>query len=95
MALSRKHLVTRGRIPLSPRNRGKITQMKKTIYAIIFLITVATGIYYFIPKKIRSCGALPSVQSCGIWKCERGFAISGIAKPSCLMGGEPVLQSSN
>jgi len=69
--------------------------MKKVIYFIIFTIIIVGGIYYFIPKTIESCGFLPSGRSCATWRCDKGFAMDGIAKPVCLLGGDPVLQVPN
>lgn len=69
--------------------------MKKLFLFLIVLVIIGLGIYYFIPKTIESCGVLPSGMSCAKWKCDRGFAMDGIAKPICLLGGDPVLQLSN
>ena len=63
----------------------------KKLKIFILVIIILIGIYYFIPKTIRSCGVLPGGLSCGDWKCERGFAIEGFGKPACLLGGEPIL----
>ena len=68
--------------------------MKKIAYFLIAVIVIFLGIYYFIPKTIEVCGFLPSGKSCSVWKCDRGFAIKGVARPTCLLGGNPVLQSS-
>jgi len=66
--------------------------MKKVAAFIIILVIIAVGIYYFIPKKIESCGAMQRGELCTKWKCERGFAINGVTKPICLLGDDPVEQ---
>ena len=70
--------------------------MKKLFLFLIILLIGMVG-YYFVPKRIESCGSTLPIQ-CSQYKCEHGFPYRstpiGGSQVKCFLGGDPILESS-